>query len=162
MEHQPQQGAPAAKPVASASPAAESGSHQEQTGSSGSKRFTPAQQAVATALLVVTDRALKNGKEAMFAARLIMVANSLDTLPLLEMLPQQRPLPTVKQLQQRASDVLLDSLTKLTSQCAAAQCQPLEVFTRSMQCTAHWTAPSHTRKVWLDVIDVTLLPCVDT
>ena len=141
VAHQQEQGA-SAKQKASARTAAGSGSSQEQEGPTSSRRFTPAQQAVAEALLPVIKRPMRAGRQAMCAARLILVTNNIDTCPLLEMLPDQGPLPTVQQLEQRASDQLLKSLTELASQCAAAQCQPLEVFTRSLQCTMHRAAAS--------------------
>ena len=124
----------------SARTAAQSGSSQEHQGPTSSRRFKPAQQAVAEALLAVMKRPVRGGKQAMCAARLILVTNNLETCPLLEMLPEAGPLPTVQQLQQRASDELLQSLTELARQCAAAQCQPLEVFKRSLQCKTHRAA----------------------
>ncbi|CAL5218565.1 g256 [Coccomyxa viridis] len=128
--HLPQQAA------ASARPAEDSGSSQKQEGSAGSPRFTPAQQAVAAALMVVIKRAMENGKEAAMAAKMTLADKNPTTSLFLAMLLENGPLPTLKQIEQRASDELLESLTKLASQCAAAQCQPLEVFPRSMQCRA--------------------------
>ena len=90
--------------------------------------------------MVVMKRAMKDGRAAASAAKLILVSNNVATWPLLSMLPEEGTLPTVKQLEQKASDELLNSLTKLAEQCAAAKCQPLEVFTRSMQCTVHRAA----------------------
>ena len=139
-QHAPQRGASSAKLGGSARPADDSGPSQKQEGYAGSSRFTPAQQAVVTALMVVMKRAAKDGREAASAAKLTLVSNNVATWALLSMLPEEGALPTVKQLEDRATDKLLESLTKLGEQCAAAQCQPLEVFTRSMQCTAHRTA----------------------
>ena len=106
VAHQQEQGA-SAKQKASARTAAGSGSSQEQEGPTSSRRFTPAQQAVAEALLAVMKRPMRAGRQAMCAARLILVTNNIDTCPLLEMLPDQGPLPTVQQLEQRASDSAL-------------------------------------------------------
>ncbi len=124
----------------SARRADDSGPSQNQEGSTGSSRFNPAQQAVVTALMVVMKRAAKDGREAASAAKLTLVSNNVATWPLLSILPEDGALPTVKQVEDRASDKLLESLTKLAELCAAAQCQPLEVFTRSVQCTAHRAA----------------------
>ena len=86
--------------------------------------------------MVVIKRAMENGKEAAMAAKMTLADKNPTTSLFLAMLLENGPLPTLKQIEQRASDELLESLTKLASQCAAAQCQPLEVFPRSMQCRA--------------------------
>ena len=104
--------------------------------SAGSRRFLPAQQAVAAGLLVVMKRAYRHSRDIATAAMLTLGSNNRATRPLLMMLPDGGPPPTMKEIEQRASDELLESLTKLANQCAAAQCQPLEVFTRSVQCIA--------------------------
>ena len=111
-----------------------SGSSQDQNGSAGSKLFTPGQQAVAAALMAVLTRAMEGGKKAALAAKGTLISNNPDTQPLLDVLPENGPLPTVQQIEQKASDQLMMSLTKLAKQCEAASCQPLELFTRSMQC----------------------------
>ena len=90
--------------------------------------------------MVVLKRAMKGGKKAALAAKQKLISNNPDTQPLLEMLPVDGPLPTMQRVKQQASERLLDSLTKLAEQCSAAQCQPLEVFTRSVQCTTHKSA----------------------
>ncbi|CAL5223079.1 g5538 [Coccomyxa viridis] len=106
----------------------------------GSMHFTPAQQAVAAALMVVMMRAQKEGREAALAAKQTLVSNNPATQPFLDMLPDDGPLPTMQHVKQEASDQLLHSLTKLAKQCSAAHCQPLEVFTRSVLCTTHQIA----------------------
>ena len=135
MDHLSEHDAP------SAGPAQEPGSGQRQGRSADSdRRFTSAQQAVAAALMVVMKRAIRGGREAAAEAKLTLVCNNLATRPMLDLLPEEGLLPTVKHLEQRASDQLLQGLTKLANQCKAARCQPLEVFTRSLQCTAHRAA----------------------
>ena len=136
IQHSMQQSAPSAEHGASARPAAESGSSHKQEAPAGSRRFTPAQQAVATALMVVIKRALSNSKQSVCSAKCILEMNNPATSDFLRMLPDNGLLPAMKQVEERASAQLLESLTKLAKQCAAAQCQPLEVFTRSMQCDA--------------------------
>lgn len=135
MLHALQQAARSAKHANSARPAAEPESSQKQEGSAGSVRFTPAQQAVATALMVVVKRALTDGEHPVYLFKHILEMNNPATHEFLRMLPDYGPLPALKQIEQRAADQLLQSLTKLAQQCAAAQCQPLEVFARSVQCS---------------------------
>ena len=130
---------------ASANPAGEFRRQFQQQGASaaeqeGSRRFTHAQRAVAVALMEVMQEAMRDSKEAAMAARLTLTNDNPAMRPFLAMMPENGPVPTVKQLEQRASDQLLESLTKLANQCAAAQCQPLEVFTRSMQSRVHMAA----------------------
>ncbi len=125
-----------AKHASSARPAEDLESDQKQEESPGSRRFTPAQQAVAAALMVVLKRALTDGKQSMCSAKRILEMNNPATRLFLQMLPDSGPLPAMKQIEQRSSNQLLQSLAKLAGQCAAAQCQPLEVFTRSLQCDA--------------------------
>ncbi len=128
MQHSPQHGS-------SARPAAESASGQNHAEAAGSRRFTPAQQAVAAALMVVVKRAMMP-KHKIIYTMLTLEFNSPATRPFLMMLPKNGSLPTMKDLEQRATAQVLESLTKLASQCAAVSCQPLEVFTRSVQCDA--------------------------
>ena len=136
MKALPQQGASSAERPESVRPAEEPGPSQKQERSAGSRRFTPAQQAVAAALMVVMKRAMKGGKEAAWEAKKTLHDNNIATSPFLMMVVEGGPLLTLKQIEQSASDEVLESLTRLASHCAAAQCQPLEVFTRSMQCRA--------------------------
>ncbi|CAL5223081.1 g5540 [Coccomyxa viridis] len=105
-----------------------------------SKHFTPAQQAVAAALMVVMKRAMNEGREAAMTAKQALISNNPATQPFLMMLPDDGPLPTMQHVKQESSDELCDGLINLAKQCAAAHCQPLEVFTRSVQCTTHKTA----------------------
>ena len=115
---------------------------QKQAGFAGSRRFTPAQQAVATALMEVMKRAIEDCSEAAHVARLTLLSNNTATQPLLNLIADSGPLPTTQHVEQTASVKVFDSLTTLARQCKAAQCQPLEVFSRSVQCT--------TRKAILD------------
>ena len=105
MQHSPQH-------EGSARPATGSASGQEQEGSAGSRRFTPAQQAVATALMVVVKRAMRDGKDALSAAKLTLGSNNQATRPFLQLLADNAPLSTMQEIEQRATDQLVDSLTK--------------------------------------------------
>ena len=131
---QQRQGGSSAKAAGSAGLAEHSGPLKKQAGSASSRRFTPAQQAVAAALMVVLKRAMKGGREAVLSAKLSLAANNPATQPLLKSLPDDGPLPTMQQVEQKASKQLRESLAKLAKQCESAGCKPLEVFTRSAQC----------------------------
>ena len=116
------------------------GSSQKQQGSADSRRLTSAQQAVAAALMVVMKRAMKGGRAAAIAAQQTLVSNNPATQPFLMMLPDDGPFPTMQTVEHQASEQLLESLTKLAEQYAAAHCQPLKVFSRSVQCTTNKSA----------------------
>ena len=143
MKHVPEQSAPSAKQGGSARPVEESASSQKQARPAGSRRFTPAQQAVAAVLIVVVKRAMKDGRGFDFAV-VALKFNNPTTMPFLGLLLEDGPLPTMKQLEHMASVQVLESLTELANECAAARCQPLEVFTRSLQCLARMEEPDWT------------------
>ena len=145
-QRQQQQGIPSAGGEGSASHADHSGPLKKQAGSASSRRFSPAQQAVAAALMVVLKRAMQDGREAAIAAKLTLAANNPATSTLLKLLPDDGPLPTMQQVEQKASKRLRESLTKLAKQCESAGCKPLEVFTRSAQCTRSKEGPQRTVK----------------
>lgn len=130
VEHpQQQQATPLAEEV---------GFSQKQATPAGGRRFTPAQQAVAAALMVVLKRA---NQESAAIRPMALAANNEDTKPMLLGLMQAGlPFPALREVEQIASDKVLCSLARLAALCAEAKCQPLEVFTRSVQCTAHHAA----------------------
>ena len=116
----------------------EAGSGQEEATPAGGRRFTPAQQAVAAALMVVLKRA---NRDRAAIRPMALAANNEDTKPMLIGLMQAGlPFPSLKEVEQVASDKVLCSLARLAALCAEAECQPLEVFTRSVQCTQHHAA----------------------
>ncbi|CAL5223111.1 g5573 [Coccomyxa viridis] len=137
---QQQQGVSSTKRRGSARAAQRSESSQKQRESAGSRRFTPAQQAVAAALMVVLKRAMKDGKEAALVVKHALKSNNIETRLLLDLLPNNGPLPTLQQIEQKMSLPRLLSLSNLAEQCKAANLKPLEVFTRSVQCTARRNA----------------------
>ena len=134
-----QQGASSAGSGGSVILAEQLGLRKKQAGSASSRRFSLDQQAVAAALMVVLKRAMKDSKEAAIAAKQTLAANNPATSTLLKMLPDEGPLPTMQQVERKASKQLRESLAKLAKQCEAASCKPLEVFSRSVQCTTHKT-----------------------
>ncbi|CAL5223206.1 g5681 [Coccomyxa viridis] len=103
-----------------ASATAESGQSQTQEGTAGSKRFTPAQQAVAAAVMVALSRAIKAGKMAALTAKMTLVSNDPATATLLNILPAEVPLPKIRHVEDKASERLLECLTQLAEQCKAA------------------------------------------
>ena len=90
--------------------------------------------------MVVLKHAMRDGREAASVAKMTLLTNNFATRPMLGMLPDYGPLPAMQHIEQAASAEVLESLTKLADQCAAAQCQPLEVFARSVRCVTHRTA----------------------
>ena len=136
QQRQQQQGSPSAEQHDSAGSVKELRPDTKQAGPDGSQRFTLEQQVVATALMVVMGRAMQKGNETAMATRSNLTTNNAATQPLLRMLPEYLPLYTMEYIQHQASDQLMESLTKLAAQCAEAGCQPLEVFTRSAECSA--------------------------
>ena len=85
--------------------------------------------------MLVLKRAAKYGRDTALAAKRTLISNNPDTQPLLEMLPDDELVPTMQQIEQEAPGQLLESLTRLTKQCEESSVLPLELFTRSMQCT---------------------------
>ena len=134
-QQQQQQDASSAGNEGSASLAIPSGPRRKQAGSASSSGFTPAQRAVAVALRVVLQRVVQDGKGAVPGAKRNLCSNNPATCLFLMMLPDDGQFPTMQQVEQKASGQLLEDLSKLVKQCEAAGCQPLEVFTRSVQCS---------------------------
>ena len=143
-----QHGASPARNQGSASLAEHLWPSKKQAGSANSGRFTPEQQAVAAALMVVLKRAMRDGSEAALAAKQTLNNNNAATRPFLKSLPDDGPLPSMQQVEQTASTQLLESLAKLAKQCSAATCQPLEIFSRSVQCTTHKTGEPRLQAFW--------------
>ena len=90
--------------------------------------------------MVVLKRAMKDGKEAALVVKHALKSNNIETRLLLDLLPNNGPLPTLQQIEQKMSLPRLLSLSNLAEQCKAANLKPLEVFTRSVQCTARRNA----------------------
>ena len=143
-----QQSASSARNDSSAILAEQLGLRKKQAGSASSRQFTPDQQAVAAALMVVIKRALKDGREAALTAKQTLMNNNPATRPFLKSLPADGLLPTLQHVEQQASKQLLEGLAKLAKQCKAADCPPLEVFTRSVQCTTHKTGEPRLQAFW--------------
>ena len=142
MSHQQQQqGSSSAEQSGPVRGTAELEPGTRHAGSAGGRCFTPDQQAVVAALMVVMGRAMGKGGEAALATIRTLSINNSATRALLRMLPALPPLPTMKRIQQdcfsqQASVQILNSLNELAAQCAEARCRPLEVFTRSAECSA--------------------------
>lgn len=100
----------------------------------------PNELRVVAALLMVMHRAQKDGREAMRLTKEILFTNNPITCIITELLPDDSELPSVKQLARSASEDLQKALYLLSEQCAETGCEPLEVFTRSAECTVHCAA----------------------
>ena len=102
--------------------------------------FRPHEQKVATALLAVLKEALKECRASFISAKEALICNQPPTSSLLRLMPDEGKLPSLRQLEGSASVAARDWLGFVSEQCAAAECQPLELFTRSVQCTMHLSA----------------------
>ena len=100
---------------------------------------SPHELKVAAALLVVMSRAAKDGRQCLLSpqSRLSLANNPFTSLMFMELLPDHSKLPSLKQLERSATVADQETLRMLSEQCAAAGCEPLEVFTRSAECLTH-------------------------
>ena len=100
----------------------------------------PHEQKVAAALLVVLKKALNDDPAAMTTTKEVLVSNNPQLEHFLRLVPDEGELPSLKQLEKSASSALRDCLDHVSEVCAAAECQPLEMLIRSIQCRTHLTA----------------------
>ena len=89
---------------------------------------------------MVLRRALKEGQDALIATKAVLTSNDPRTSLFLQLLPENGELPSLKQLEGSAKHTLRDWLRSVSEQCTAAECQPLEMFTRSTLCSTHLRA----------------------
>ncbi len=130
-------------------PGAAADSKEKQNSSApGSLVFTPKQQQVAAALMAVLKRAANEGIESVLAAKKVLSGNNKATESFLALVPDKGVLPTLSAIEQSAPSAALQSLALLAGQCASASCQPLEVFTRSMQCNTQVKAVQRFHGTW--------------
>ena len=102
--------------------------------------FRPHEQKVAAALLVVLKKALRRGgMDDMTGTKYLLIANNPVLSHFLGRVPDGE-LPSLKQLEAQATSQARGVLALLYEHCAAAGWQPLEVFTRSAQCSTHLIA----------------------
>ena len=92
------------------------------------------------ALIAVLEKAVRDGVQETVAVKKNLISNNPATCPLLMMLPDKGTMPSMRHVERTAPCRVLDSLSLLAQQCAAAGCQPLEVFERSLECTSHRAA----------------------
>ena len=93
---------------------------------------------IAAALLVVLSKAAKDGRDAMAHVKEVLTSNMPRINLFLQLLPDEGELPSLKQL---AVPVTLRRwLLSAYEICRTAECQPLEMFTRSILCTTHLAA----------------------
>ena len=101
-------------------------------------QLTPEQQKVAAAFLVVMKRALMNGGDAAALVGTKLAFNNSAMRSLLNRLSKGAAMLSLAPFGRNAPSKMLDSLTLLAEQCAAAGCQPLAVLTWSAQCDTNW------------------------
>ena len=77
----------------------------------------------------MAERAIGRGRDSAHAARQTLFSNNTAAES-----GDGRLLPTMQHVEESAFVKVFDGLSTLAWQCEAAQCQPLEVFTSSMQC----------------------------
>ncbi len=108
-----------------------------QDASATSRRLTAEQQGVVAALLVVLKRAAKQGSGALATARKHLTSNNSLTRALIDLLPEDGALPSLRSVERAASHTLNMKLGQLAAQCQSAKCTSLEVSSRSVQCFMH-------------------------
>ena len=133
-----QQAATASREPASAAAASES--RPAETAAADEHFLHPEELKVAAALLVVLQRATREGHDAVKATEKILLSNMPQISLFLQQQPESGKLPSLKQLERSAPRALQRLLAAVTGLCAAAECQPLELFTRSTLYTTHFTA----------------------
>ena len=114
-------------------------SEGDATASSGTagKPLTAQQHSVVAALMVVIKRAMLEGQEAVLTALTRLLCNNLYTVVVLEHLKDDlQELPSIRSIEQALGGEGQDLVDLLARQCAAAGFQPLQVFSRSVQCGA--------------------------
>ena len=100
----------------------------------------PDERKVAIALLVVLQRAQKDGRGSVAAVKAVLNSNLPLSTIFLEPLPDDGKLPSLQQVEGAMSKLQRDWLNLISDMCALAECQPLDLFTRSAQCSTHLEA----------------------
>ena len=113
--------------------AASGGSGEKSQAVSG-EPLTPQQHAVVAALFRVMKRAMLLGHEAFRTARERLWRNNPHTLVVLRFINNYKELPNIRDIEHVLRRDDQDLLDLLARNCTAAGFQPLQVFTRSMQC----------------------------
>ena len=113
---------------------AASGGSGEQSQAVIGEPLTPQQHAVVAALFRVMKRAMLLGHEAFRTARERLWHNNSHTLVVLRFINDDKELPDIRDIEHVLRRDDQDLLDLLARNCTAAGFQPLQVFTRSMQC----------------------------
>ena len=100
----------------------------------------PHELKVAAALCMVLRAALKEGRATLERTMEILACNHPPATTLLQLVPNDGRFFSLKQLEGSLGAAARDWLGFVSEQCAAAECQPLDLFTRSAQCTTHLRA----------------------
>ena len=128
--------APSSKPV-SAARASQSSAAAAMPQLDKCQALSPHELKVAAALLVVMSRSAKDGINEFSTIKQVLTCNNPFVSMFMELLPDHSKLPSLKQLERSATVADQETLRMLSEQCAAAGCEPLEVFTRSAECLTH-------------------------
>lgn len=109
--------------------------------------LSPQQLKVAAAVMVVLRKALNDSVHAMTATKEVLVSNMPQADHFLQLVADSRELSSLKQLEESASPALREWLNKSSELCTEAECQPLELFSRSAVCRTHLTADTTDSKL---------------
>ena len=97
------------------------------------REFTKLQQGVATALLVVLRKAIRDG-HTLRAAKEALLRSAPGTQPLFALLPDEgAQLPSIRELEHFADETLVDALTELGNMHLDNEIRPLEYYTTALK-----------------------------
>ena len=116
----------------SAKSAAASGVRPGETQAASGKPLTQQQHAVLAALMVVLKRAKLEGNSSLARERLF--CNNWYIVVVLQFLSNERELPSMKDIERWLTMTDREMLNIISRQCSAAGFQPLQVFSKSVQC----------------------------
>ncbi|CAL5223106.1 g5568 [Coccomyxa viridis] len=133
---------PASAIMAAQSPGAESAPVSEQR-----QPLSPQQLTVAAAVMVVLRRALNDSVHAMTDTKEVLASNMPQAEHFLQLVADGRELFSLNQVEKSASSALREWLASISELCTEAECQPLELFTRSAVCRTHLTADTTDSKL---------------
>ena len=112
--------------------AAASGGRPGETQAASGKPLTQQQHAVLAALMVVMKRAMLEGDSGLARERLF--CNNWYIVVVLQFLSSEGELPSMKDIERMLTIADREMLNIIARQCSAAGFQPLQVFTKSVQC----------------------------
>ena len=111
-----------------------SGSKLDTSQAASGRPLTQQQHAVLAALMVVMKRARLEGPEAARLAGERLFCNNRYAVVVLQFLSNERELPGMKDIERMLTTAHQEMLDIIARQCTAAGFQPLQVFSKSVQC----------------------------